>query len=105
MLRWEVAAPDNREGREAALELPAERRGMIQLRSRHAGDAEILDPVLPNYSIERRERIRLEISVYDAKLMPVLQDRLRKELTALPEPVKDIRSPGPYPVEFTGLSI
>jgi nicotinate phosphoribosyltransferase len=36
--------------------------------------------------------------------MPVIQERLSKELTALPESVKDIRSPGPYPVEFAGFS-
>jgi len=37
--------------------------------------------------------------------MAVVQERLRKELTALPEPIKDIRSPSPYPVEFAGFSI
>ena len=40
-----------------------------------------------------------------AEPMPVVQERLRKELTALPESVKDIRSPGRYPVEFAGFSI
>jgi nicotinate phosphoribosyltransferase len=38
-----------------------------------------------------------------AEPMPVVQDRLRKELTALPESVKDIRSPGRYPVKFVGF--
>ncbi len=40
-----------------------------------------------------------------AEPMAVVQERLRKELTALPEPVKDIRSPAPYPVEFARFSI
>jgi nicotinate phosphoribosyltransferase len=40
-----------------------------------------------------------------AEPMAVVQDRLRQELTALPEPVKDIRNPGRYPVEFAGFSI
>ena len=35
----------------------------------------------------------------------VVRDRLAGELSALPEPVKDLRDPGPYPVEFAGFSI
>jgi nicotinate phosphoribosyltransferase len=35
----------------------------------------------------------------------VVRDRLAGELSALPESVKDLRDPGPYPVEFAGFSI
>ncbi len=40
-----------------------------------------------------------------AEPIAVVQERLSKELIALPEPIKDIRSPGQYPVEFAGFSI
>lgn len=35
--------------------------------------------------------------------MAVIQERLRAALRALPEAYRDIRSPGQYPVEFTGF--
>lgn len=35
----------------------------------------------------------------------VVQGRLRKALSALPESIKDIRRPGQYPVEFVGFSV
>jgi len=37
--------------------------------------------------------------------LETVQDRLRTELSALPEPVKAIRNPGAYPVEFVGFPI
>lgn len=39
-----------------------------------------------------------------AEPMPVIQERLRRELSALPDPVKRITEPPDYPVEFTGFS-
>ena len=35
--------------------------------------------------------------------MEIIQNRLSRELSALPEPVKAIRNPGAYPVEFDGF--
>jgi nicotinate phosphoribosyltransferase len=37
--------------------------------------------------------------------MEMVQERLRKELAALPEAVKDIHDPAPYPVEFAGFPV
>jgi nicotinate phosphoribosyltransferase len=41
---------------------------------------------------------------HSAEPMPVIQDRLKKELSALPEPVKRITEPAEYLVEFFGFS-
>jgi hypothetical protein len=35
----------------------------------------------------------------------VVQARLRKALSALPESIKDLRRPDQYPVEFVGFSV
>ncbi len=43
--------------------------------------------------------------VQAAEPMTVVQDRLRKELAALPESVKSIRNPIIYPVEFAGFRV
>ncbi|MGE5294024.1 MAG: nicotinate phosphoribosyltransferase [Solirubrobacterales bacterium] len=39
-----------------------------------------------------------------AEPMPVIQDKLKRELSALPDPIKRITEPAAYPVEFVGFS-
>jgi hypothetical protein len=36
---------------------------------------------------------------------PIIQERVQRELSALPDSVKRIKEPAEYPIEFVGFSI
>jgi len=58
------------------------------------------DTIIP---FESRPDDRLQ-PFQSAEPMPVIQDRLKKELSALPDLVKRITEPAAYPVNFVGFS-